>query len=66
MLAFSQYFYLVHAGQGRWLIRHQITDELAGTILRAEKGFALYNDGSELVGTFDSIDIALADLYAAV
>ncbi len=35
----SEHFYLTENGHGRWIIRHQITDIMAGTILRTAGGF---------------------------
>lgn len=64
MLAFSEFFYLVHAGQGRWVIRHRITDMSAGSVRRSGSGFALYDDRSHLIGEFDTIEHALGGLYA--
>ncbi|GGF16000.1 hypothetical protein [Subtercola lobariae] len=66
MLAFSEFFYLVHAGQGRWKIKHQITDESAGLVVRSGAGFELFDEHEGRVGTFDTIEHALGELYAAV
>jgi hypothetical protein len=66
MLAFSEFFYLVHAGQGRWKICHRITDESAGIIFRSPAGFELYDDERRFVGEFDTIEHALGELYAVV
>ena len=66
MLAFSEFFYLVHAGQGRWVIKHRVTDEEAGSISRAGARFELFDDQSRSVGQFDTIEHALGGLYAAV
>ncbi|UFS60604.1 hypothetical protein [Subtercola endophyticus] len=66
MLAFSEFFYLVHAGQGRWTIKHRITDEPAGAVARSDTGFALYDEHDHIVGRFDTIEHALGELYAAV
>ncbi|MEA9986793.1 hypothetical protein [Subtercola sp. RTI3] len=66
MLAFSEFFYLVHAGQGRWVIRHRLTDELAGTVTRTGAGFALLDDEARPVGESVSIEGALGQLYATV
>ncbi len=62
----SEHFYLVEDGHGRWTIRHQITDNLAGTILRMARGFRLKNENTRTVGNFASIEDALQGLYATV
>jgi len=62
----TEHFYLVEDGHGRWTIRHQITDILAGTILRTAGGFRLKNENSRTVGNFESIELALEGLYAVV
>ena len=62
-MTYAELFYLVEAGQGRWLVKHQITNLLAGKIVRTSEGFLLTDDErhSEL---FASIDDALRGLYA--
>jgi hypothetical protein len=65
-LSYAEHFYLVDAGQGRWVIRHQITNELAGRITRSSQGFVLSDDQSHLIGTFGSVDDALRGLYSLV
>lgn len=62
----SEHFYLVEDGHGRWTIRHQITDNLAGTILRMARGLRLKNENTRTVGNFASIEDALQGLYATV
>lgn len=66
MLAYSEFFYLVHSGQGEWKIRHRITDESAGVVSRSATGFALFDDKLRPIGDFDTIEHALGELYAAV
>jgi hypothetical protein len=61
-----EHFYLVENGHGRWIIRHQITDILAGTILRTAGGFRLKNENARTVGNFASIEDAIQGLYATV
>ncbi|MGV8896334.1 MAG: hypothetical protein ACOH10_03895 [Rhodoglobus sp.] len=62
----AQHFYLIENGHGRWIIRHQITDTMAGTILRTSGGFRLKNENARTVGNFPSIEAALTGLYATV
>jgi hypothetical protein len=65
-VSYTDLFYLVDAGQGRWVIRHQITDELAGSVIRTSMGFLLSDEETRLVGTFSTVDEALRGLYAMV
>jgi hypothetical protein len=62
----SELFYLVDADERRWIIRHAITDQTAGTILRTSQGIVLRNEDSRFLGTFPNADMALRNLYALV
>ena len=61
-----EHFYLVEVGHGRWVIRHQITDTFAGTVLRTTGGYRLRNENARTIGNFESIEDAIAGLYATV
>ena len=61
-----EHFYLVEVGHGRWVIRHQITDVFAGTVLRTTGGYRLRNENARTIGNFESIEAAIAGLYATV
>ena len=63
---YSELFYLVDAGEGRWIVRHAITDEVAGRVMRTSQGFVLRNDESRFLGTFPTVERALRNLYALV
>jgi len=63
---YLELFYLVDAGEGRWIVKHAITNELAGTMMRTTQGIALRNDESRFLGTFPSVETALRNLYALV
>ena len=65
-MSYAELFYLVDAGQGRWVVRHQITDELAGSVIRTSMGFLLSDEETRLVGTFPTVDEALRGLYSMV
>jgi len=65
-VTYTEHFYLIEDGHGRWTIRHQITDIIAGTILRTAGGFRLKNEHARTIGNFDSIESALQGLYAVV
>lgn len=58
-----EHFYLLPGGHGRWVIRHQITDVFAGSLLRTAHGYRLKNENGRTVGNFATIDDALAGLY---
>lgn len=64
-MTYAELFYLVEAGQGRWRVMHQITNLLAGKIVRTSEGFLLTDDDSHTTALFGSIDEALRGLYAA-
>jgi hypothetical protein len=59
-----EHFYLIEQHPGRWLIRHQVTDEPAGTIQRNPGGFRLTDDHGTALGSFVSLDEAILGLYA--
>jgi hypothetical protein len=63
---FSELFYLVDAGEGRWIIKHAITNEIAGTMMRTTQGIVLRNEESRFLGTFPAAEVALRNLYALV
>lgn len=63
-MTYADLFYLVDAGQGRWLVKHQITNLLAGKIVRTSEGFLLTDDEFHRTEVFASIDDALRGLYA--
>ena len=62
-MTYADLFYLVEAGQGRWLVKHQITNLLAGKIVRTSEGFLLTDDAQHSA-MFESMDDALRGLYA--
>ncbi len=59
-------FSLVPAGDAHWTIRHQVTDELAGYLLRTPLGFVLKDEDLRTIGTFRTTEAALRGLYALV
>lgn len=63
---YSELFYLVDAGEGRWVVKRAITDEIAGTVMRTTQGIVLRDENSRFIGTFPSVDTALRNLYALV
>lgn len=62
----SAHFWLVETGHGHWVIRHQITDIIAGTILRTSGGFRLKNELGRTIGNFPTIEGCLHGLYERV
>jgi hypothetical protein len=63
---YAELFYLVDAGEGRWTVRHALTDELAGSIMRTDQGLVLRDDNARFLGTFPTVEVALRNLYALV
>jgi hypothetical protein len=63
-MTYAELFYLEEAGQGRWLVRHQITDVLAGRVVRTSEGFLLTDEDTHATEIFPSMDDALRGLYA--
>jgi hypothetical protein len=61
---YAEMFYLVDAGEGRWVVKHTTTNELAGTIMRMTQGIVLRSEDSRFVGTFPSVEMALRNLYS--
>ena len=66
VMNYLELFYLIDAGEGRWIIKHAITDEVAGTLMRTTQGEVLRNEQSRFLGTFPSVEAALRGLYALV
>ncbi|CAN5288534.1 hypothetical protein BH11ACT4_BH11ACT4_21980 [soil metagenome] len=64
LMTYADMFYLVAAGEGRWLVRHQITDVLAGRVVRTSNGFLLTDADTRRTEVFPTIDDALRGLYA--
>jgi len=60
----TAHFSLIEDGHGHWIIRHQITNFFAGTLLRTSNGFRLRNENGRTVGNFLTIEAALEGLYA--
>jgi hypothetical protein len=61
---YAEMFYLVDAGEGRWTVRHSLTDEFAGTIMRTTQGLVLRDGESRFRGTFPTVQSLLRNLYA--
>ncbi|MHC5796438.1 hypothetical protein ACVXZ4_09785 [Lacisediminihabitans sp. FW035] len=40
---YAEIFHLVDAGEGRWVVKHASTNELAGTIMSTSQGIAGYH-----------------------
>lgn len=57
------HFYLVEVGHGSWVVRHQVTNQFAGSLLRTAVGFQLKNEQGHTLGNFATIDDALRGLY---
>lgn len=59
----AELFYLDATGTGRWVVKHQITDERAGDIVRTPSGLILRDDEASMLGRFTTVDDALEALY---
>lgn len=66
MATIGEMFYLVDAGEGQWVVKHQVTDELAGTLARTPAGLLLKDLDARSIGQYDDFDSALRGLYASV
>lgn len=62
----ADWFYAVATTDGRWTVRHQLTDLLAGTITRTSHGYRLKDEHARDLGGFDSVESALEGLYGFV
>jgi len=65
-VSLSEHFSLSEEGEGHWIIRHQITNILAGRVIATSGGYLLSGDDSRAVGLFDTMDEAISGLYATV
>ncbi len=63
MATITEYFQVVDAGEGRWVILHQYTGQLAGSLQRTRHGLILYDESRVPLGAFATQDSALRALY---
>lgn len=66
MLNRSQWFFVEATGVCRWIIRHKVTEELAGTIVRTPAGYVLKDDQELTIGRFPTRQHAIEGLYEFV
>ncbi|MBG6107103.1 hypothetical protein [Frigoribacterium sp. CG_9.8] len=59
----AEWFLVDASGLCRWIIRHQVTEELAGTVTRTPVGYALSDDTGCRIGSFATLDRAVEGLY---
>ncbi|MBK4346949.1 hypothetical protein [Lacisediminihabitans changchengi] len=64
MATIGEMFYIVDAGQGRWVIHHQVTGVKAGSLVRTSEGLMLADPESRPIGRYTTFDEALRELYA--
>jgi hypothetical protein len=62
----SQWFLVETGGACRWIVRHQVTGELAGTIVRTPAGYLLTDDRDRTIGSFPTREHAVDGLYEFV
>lgn len=65
-MSHSQWFLVESGGVCRWTIRHQVTGELAGSIVRTPGGYVLTDDQCIRIGSFPTLEVALEGLYELV
>ncbi|MCU1415768.1 MAG: hypothetical protein JWN80_3108 [Microbacteriaceae bacterium] len=63
MATVTEYFQVVDAGEGRWVVLHQFTGQLAGSLSRTRHGLILYDEDGMPMGAFATQDSALRALY---
>ena len=66
VLNHSQWFLVEATGVCRWIIRHQVTGELAGTIVRTPAGYVLKDEQEHTTGRFSTREHAVEGLYEFV
>jgi hypothetical protein len=64
MATIGEMFYIVNAGQGRWIVHHQVTGYKAGSLVRTSDGLMLVDTESRPIGKYETVDEALRELYA--
>lgn len=65
-MPYSEWFLVTADGVCRWIVRHHVTGELAGSIVRIPGGYALRDDRNHQVGCFDTMARAVEGLYEFV
>ncbi|MBC7403212.1 MAG: hypothetical protein H7279_08595 [Microbacteriaceae bacterium] len=59
----AEWFLVEASGLCRWTIRHQLTDELAGSITRTPAGYVLSADQVHRIGNFITLERAIDEPY---
>lgn len=62
-MSHAEWFYLVPTAQEHWIVRHQLTDRLAGNLMLTTRGFRLRDEQGRELGTFESLEKAMEGLY---
>ena len=62
----SQWFLAETVGPCRWIVRHQVTGERAGTVTRTPAGYVLTDDQGRKIGSFTTLELSLDALYDVV
>ena len=65
-VSYSEWFLVESCGVCRWAIRHQVTQELAGSIVRTPAGYLLTDDQDRRIGSFRTLEHAIEALYEFV
>lgn len=59
-------FELSEAGDDRIVVLHDVTGELAGTIVHGSRGYITTDENAAPLGVFETLDDALRGLYDAL
>jgi hypothetical protein len=62
----AEWFLVEASGLCRWNIRHQVTEEFAGTITRTPAGYVLSDDQGRRIGNFTTLERSVEGLYEFV
>ena len=62
----AEWFLVDAGGLCRWIIRHQVTEELAGSVTRTPVGYVLSDDTGCRIGSFTTLERAVEGLYDIV
>lgn len=60
---YSEWFLVESCGVCRWTVRHQVTGELAGSIVRTPAGYLLTDDQGSRIDSCSTLDKAVEVLY---
>ena len=65
-MSHAQWFLVEIDGPCRWTIRHQVTGELAGHLVRTPAGYLLNDHQGLTIGSFPTLEQSVEGLYEFV